>query len=126
MISDLMYIEKKTGCADDGPAWIGYVKSSKSGRTIYFNDHAFQRCQGGTSNYIDLESREAYWISGVKKRGSNRHWAGRGKIMVDRRALNELLSLLNVTELPADRFDLVDLEDRFPIERIHALLNGEI
>ena len=29
MIHDLMYIELKTGYSDDGPAWIGYVKTSK-------------------------------------------------------------------------------------------------
>ena len=42
MINNLMYIELKTGYSDDGPAWIGYVKTSKSKKTIYFNDHAFQ------------------------------------------------------------------------------------
>ena len=42
MIKDLMYIELKTGYSDDGPAWIGYVKTSKTKKTIYFNDHAFQ------------------------------------------------------------------------------------
>ncbi len=35
MIHDLMYIELKTGYSDDGPAWIGYVKTSKSKKTIY-------------------------------------------------------------------------------------------
>ena len=38
MIKDLMYIELKTGYSDDGPAWIGYVKTSKTKKTIYFND----------------------------------------------------------------------------------------
>ena len=37
MIHDLMYIELKTGYSDGGPAWIGYVKTSKSKKTIYFN-----------------------------------------------------------------------------------------
>lgn len=32
----------KTGYSDDGPAWIGYVKTSKTKKTIYFNDHAFR------------------------------------------------------------------------------------
>lgn len=27
MIRGLMYIELKTGYSDDGPAWIGYVKT---------------------------------------------------------------------------------------------------
>ena len=30
MINNLMYIELKTGYSDDGPAWIGYVKTSKT------------------------------------------------------------------------------------------------
>ena len=29
MIRDIMYIELKTGYSDDGPAWIGYVKTSQ-------------------------------------------------------------------------------------------------
>ena len=49
MIKDLMYIELKTGYSDDGPAWIGYVKTSKTKKTIYFNDHAFQKYNGGYS-----------------------------------------------------------------------------
>ena len=68
MVYDLMYIELKTGYADDGPAWIGYVMTSKSGKTIYFNDHAFQRWNSPSGNYYDIESKEDYWISGVKKR----------------------------------------------------------
>lgn len=41
MIRDLMYIELKTGYSDDGPAWIGYVQTSKSKKTIYFNDREY-------------------------------------------------------------------------------------
>lgn len=110
MIRDLMYIELKTGYHDDGPAWIGYVAASKSGRTVYFNDHAFQRYNGIQGNYIDVETGDEYWISGVKKRESNRHWAGRGKIMVDRRAVDALLAILGETELPKKRFEVIELE----------------
>ena len=125
MSRDLMYIELKTGHHDDGPAWIGYVATSRSGRTVYFNDHAFQRYNGIQGNYIDVESGDEYWISGVKKRESNRHWAGRGKIMVDRRAVDALLEHLGETELPAKRFEVIELEDRFPTERVRGLLNGK-
>lgn len=41
MDRQLLYVELKTGYSDDGPAWIGYVGRSKSGKTLYFNDHAF-------------------------------------------------------------------------------------
>ena len=122
MALDLMYIELKTGYSDDGPAWIGYVKTSKSGKTIYFNNHAFQRWNSPSGNYYDLETNEDYWISGVKKRESNRHWAGHGKIMVDRRAVPELLEIIGEETLPHS-FEVVDIEDRFPVDRVATLLN---
>ena len=68
MINNLMYIELKTGYSDDGPAWIGYVKTSKSKKTIYFNDHAFQKNIGNYANYIDIENGDKYWISGLKRK----------------------------------------------------------
>ena len=123
MINNLMYIELKTGYSDDGPAWIGYVKTSKSKKTIYFNDHAFQKNIGNYANYIDIENGDKYWISGLKKEESNRHWAGHGKIMIDRRAVNEYLSLIGEKELPLNLFEVVDIEDRFPVKRVKELLN---
>lgn len=36
MPRELMYIELKTGYSDDDPAWIGYVMTSKTGKTIGF------------------------------------------------------------------------------------------
>ena len=123
MINDLMYIELKTGYSDDGPAWIGYVKTSKSKKTIYFNDHAFQKNIGTYSNYIDIENGDEYWISGLKRAERNRHWAGHGKIMIDRRAIGEYLSLIGEEILPLNLFEVVDIEDRFPIERVNELSN---
>ena len=126
MIHDLMYIELKTGYSDDGPAWIGYVKTSKSKKTIYFNDHAFQKNIGNYANYIDIENGDKYWISGLKKEESNRHWDGHGKIMIDRRAVNEYLSLIGERELPLNLFEVTDMEDSFPIERVNRVLNQKI
>lgn len=123
MIKDLMYIELKTGYSDDGPAWIGYVKTSKTKKTVYFNDHAFQKSIGAYSNYTDIENGDEYWISGLKKKESNRHWAGRGKIMIDRRAVDEYLSLIGEEKLPLNLFEIIDIEDRFPVERVNKLLN---
>lgn len=121
MIKHLMYIELKTGYNDDGPAWIGYVKTSKTGKTIYFNDHAFQK-YNGEGNYVDVESGEGYWISGVKKRESNRHWAGHGKIAIDRRAVEEFLALKGMEQLPSS-YGVIDIADNFPVERVKDLLN---
>ena len=115
-----MYIELKSGYSDDGPAWIGYVKASKTRKTVYFNDHAFQKAIGGSSNYIDVEN----WITGLKKDESNRHWAGHGKITIDRRAVEEYLALVGEKELPSSLFEVADMEDKFPVERANKLLNG--
>ena len=123
MTGELKYIELKSGYSDDGPAWIGYVRSSKSGRTVYFNDRAYQPLRGGRGSYFDVESGEEYWISGIKKRGSNRHPCGRGKIVVDCRAVGELLAIKGWSELPPDLYEVADIEDNFPVERISALLN---
>ena len=125
MIKELMYIELKTGYSDDGPAWIGYVKTSKTKKTIYFNDQAFQKHNGCYSNYVDIETGDEYWISGLKKKESNRHWAGHGKIMIDQRAVDEYLSLIEEKELPHNLFEIIDIEDRFPMERINKLLNSK-
>jgi hypothetical protein len=78
----LRYIELKSGYSDNGPAWIGHVTPSKTGRMLYFNGRALMKLKGqrrGKSggNYIDMETGESFWVSGVKKNGEDRHWQGR-------------------------------------------------
>src|SRR5438552_5767142 len=90
----LRYIELKSGYSDNGPAWIGYVTPSKTGRTLYFNGRALMKLKGqrrGKSggNYVDMETGESFWVSGVKKNGEDRHWAGSGKVLVEASALPE-------------------------------------
>jgi hypothetical protein len=77
-VNFLRYIELKSGYSDDGPAWIGYVQESKSGRTLYFNGRGLMKLKGqrrGDSggNYVDMENGESFWVSGVKKDGQDRH-----------------------------------------------------
>ncbi len=122
-IMNIKYIELKTGFSDDGPAWIGYVRESRSGCTIYFNGHAFQRYNGVSCNYYDIESGDDYWISGVKKHGTDRHWAGKGKIIIDRKAVEEYLKITGKTELDKTRFVIQDIDDAFPVDRVRDLLN---
>lgn len=106
----LKYIEQKTGHADNGPAWIAHVTLSKSGRTVYFNGKALKRLSGGgiAGNHFDMETGDEYWISGVKKRGVNRHWAGSGAIMIETSAVQEYLQLAGQPALDARRFRVVD------------------
>jgi hypothetical protein len=33
---------------------------------------------GGPGNYCDVDTDEDFWVSGVKKVGTDRHWAGSG------------------------------------------------
>lgn len=93
MKTRLLYIELKSGCSDCGPAWIARAETSKSGRTVYFNGRALKRGQGIGGNHFDVETGEEYWVSGVKRTGTNRHWAGSGQVMVDHEVVSEYLAL---------------------------------
>ena len=105
----LKYVELKSGFADNGPAWIGHVKASKSGRTIYFNGMALKRLrgQGIKGNHWNLETHDEYWVSGIKKDGQDRHWVGSGKIMIEAAAVEEYLRTVDQTELDSSRFTVV-------------------
>jgi hypothetical protein len=46
IVKFLRYTELKGGCDDNGPAWIGYVTPSKTGRTIYFNSRGLMKLKG--------------------------------------------------------------------------------
>jgi hypothetical protein len=71
----LMYVENKSGEIDGHRARIGWVTFSKSGLSIYYRGRSFARLkgQGVAGNYLDTETHEEYWISGLKRRGSNVH-----------------------------------------------------
>lgn len=107
-----MYIEHKTDQSDRGNAWIGKVEFSKTGQTVYFNGKAFKKIiRGGIyGNFYDSETGDEYWISGIKKNGQDRHWAGGGKIMVDKEIVEEYLELVNFSILDEQNFELVDIE----------------
>lgn len=106
--SQLYYIELKTGFEDNGPAWIGKIELSKSGKTVYFNGHAFKGNAHGSC--YDIETNESYWISGVNKNGQDRHWAGSGKIMIDKDSVNEYLDYMGLTELDNKKFEIVEIQ----------------
>lgn len=73
MKSRIMYIENKTGSLN-GPARIGRVTFSKSGRSIRYGGRTFQslRGRGFKANYFDIETGEEFWISGPRKDGNDR------------------------------------------------------
>lgn len=85
-----MYLEQTTGFSHDGPAFIGWVAFSKTGRTVYYRDFVLRRWQGlVVGNHIDVATGDAWWVSGIKKNGQDRHWAGRGPVLIDEDAQAE-------------------------------------
>lgn len=104
------YIEHKSSVhTDRDDAWIARVWPSNSGRTLYFNGMALKRCSGFDCNHFDAVTGEEFWVSGVKKSGSNRHWAGGGTVFIERSLLdwydnhvqhNDFNGLTEIDDLP--------------------------
>ncbi len=80
----IMYVEHKVA-GDSGSARICRVRFSKSGRTLYVGALQLQRCIGGgiRGNYFETSTGTEYWVSGPKRNGEDRHWAGSGKVQID-------------------------------------------
>lgn len=87
----VMYIENKDAAIDGASARIGWVEFSKTGLTVYYRGRALRRANGGgiRGNYVDSMTGDEYWISGIKRRGSNTHWAESTTVMVDEDAREE-------------------------------------
>ena len=83
----LMYVENKHGEIDGANARIGWVTFSKTGRTIYYRGLELSKARGISGNFIHGETRDEYWVSGVKKRGSNVHYAESATVAIDEDAI---------------------------------------
>jgi len=107
--SRIMYIELKTGDGhnDRSDANIGRVTFSKSGKTLYYRGLKFQSLKGSgiCANFCEIESGDEYWISGCKKNGQDRHWAGGGPVEIDEDVREEYWTKIrNQTARANDRF----------------------
>jgi hypothetical protein len=125
----LRYIELKSSHSDNGPAWIGYVTQSKSGRTLYFNGRGLMKLKGqrrGESggNYVDMETGQSFWVSGVKKNGEDRHWAGSGKVLIEAAAVSEYLATIKAKSLDTSRCEITGSIIETDIERLSKLANS--
>jgi hypothetical protein len=89
----IMYIELKADGVN-GPARIGRVTFSQSGKTIYYRGRTFRSCggQGFLCNYFDVETNEGYWISGCKRNGEDRLYPG--TIEIDEDVRDEYWTLI--------------------------------
>ncbi|MGJ8660625.1 MAG: hypothetical protein ACSHXL_01175 [Bacteroidota bacterium] len=124
-IPEIKYVELKSGHSDNGPAWIGLVNYSKSGRTIYFNGMALQSLKGTGigANYFNIENGDKYWISGVKKNLQDRHTFGSGVVYLEERIKNEYMNLVRLNQLDPKFFELAVLIEEIPKARISELEN---
>lgn len=79
-----MYIECKADGLS-GPARIGLVRFSKTGRSLYYGGKTFRSLDGAgfKSNFYDVETGEEYWISGPRKDGRDRLYGERVPVEVD-------------------------------------------
>ena len=68
----IVYLEDKSDGLS-GPARIGRVTYSKTGRSLYYQGRLFQSLagQGFKANYFEVETGAHYWISGCKKDGTD-------------------------------------------------------
>ena len=84
MKNRVMYIESKADGLS-GPARVGRVSFSKSGKTLYYGGRTFQSLKGSgfKANYFDVDSGDEYWISGCKRDGSDRLHGERVPVEID-------------------------------------------
>ena len=68
----IMYIEFK-GDRIVGPARIGRVTFTRSGKSIFYRGRRFETLggRGSKANFFDVETHDHYWISGCKKDGTD-------------------------------------------------------
>lgn len=81
--SRVMYVEDKSAGLD-GPARIGRVYFSKTGKTLYYRGQRFRSLKGGyKANYFDVESGDEFWISGPRKDQNDRLYGGNRGVEID-------------------------------------------
>lgn len=93
--SRIMYIESKVEGLE-GPAVIGRVFFSKSGRTLYYKGLTFKSLKGSgfKANYFDVENGDEYWISGPRKDRNDRLYGGAKGVHIDEDVAEEYSKLI--------------------------------
>ncbi|MFN0053716.1 MAG: 1-deoxy-D-xylulose-5-phosphate synthase [Planctomycetales bacterium] len=88
--SQIMYLEDKSRGLE-GPARIGRVHLSKSGKTLYYRGRRFRSLKGVgfKSNYFDVDSGDKFWISRPRKDQNDRLYGGNRDVAIDDDALQE-------------------------------------
>lgn len=74
-------------------------------------------------NYFDVESGEEFWISGIKKNGEDRHWAGSGLILVEASVVEEYLAARNLVALDRKQYEVTQSIIQTDIAKFKELEN---
>ncbi|MGA2103306.1 MAG: mannose-1-phosphate guanylyltransferase [Candidatus Sulfotelmatobacter sp.] len=82
--SRIMYLECKAESLN-GPARIGRVTFSKTGKSVYYKGHLFFSLKGSgfKANYRSEQSGEEYWISGPRRDGQDRLYVSNIPVEID-------------------------------------------
>jgi len=96
----IMYIERKAGELT-GPARIGRVTFSKTGATIYYAGMEFMRIRGFKANYMEVNTREEYWISGPRKDGCDALYATNIPTEIDEDVASEYWTKIRKRAVPS-------------------------
>jgi hypothetical protein len=93
--SRIMYIEAKPEGLE-GPAVIGRVYFSKSGKTLYYKNLRLRSLKGSglKANYFETTTGEHYWISGPRKDRNDRLYGGCRGVTIDADVLAEYSALI--------------------------------
>lgn len=93
--SRIMYIESKAEGLN-GPARIGRVYFSKSGKSLYYRGQIFRSLKGHgfKANYFAVGSGEHYWISGPRRDADNRLYGGNAGVEIDEDVRAEYAALI--------------------------------
>jgi len=102
----IMYVECCASEDHRGRARICRVRFSKTGRTIYLGGLVLQSLRGSGifGNYVNTKTGIEYWVSGPKKNGEDRHWAGGGEVHIDSDVVDEYWRDIRECDPPENPF----------------------
>jgi hypothetical protein len=83
-----------------------------------------QRRGESGGNFVDVQTGDSYWVSGVKRNGEDRHWAGSGKVLVEAAALSDYLNVIGAKTLDRSRCEVTDTIRQTDIKELSQLANS--
>ena|SRR5579872_752541 len=93
-VDRIMYVELKSG-DDRGPAWIGRVRTSKTGRTVYCRGRTLRRKQGASGNHVDIQSGRSSGSLESKRTAPTDTGLDRGRSRSTLEIFDEYLGMVN-------------------------------